>query len=138
MIIYIINLSICGKYSIVNLSAKIDKYIMLDRILKELNLPHNAQKIFASLIEKGPSSARLISERLGIPRPSAYDNLNILIKHGLVTERDEGNKKVFSVDDIQTIPNLLQSKIDSLESEKASFINLLPSLLKKPLSLNQK
>ncbi len=104
---------------------------MLDRILQELNLPENAQKIFGSLIDKGPSTARLIAERLGMPRPSVYDNIKILIQHGLVTERDEENKKIFSVDDIQTIPNLLQSKIESLQSEKASFAKMLPSLLKK-------
>jgi sugar-specific transcriptional regulator TrmB len=61
---------------------------MLDKILHELNLPLQAQKIFTSLLEKGPSTARLVAERLGIPRPSVYDNIKILIQHGLVSERD--------------------------------------------------
>ncbi len=104
---------------------------MLDKIFKELNLPTSAQKIFTDLVDKGPSTARLISERLSMPRPSVYDNIKILIQSGLVTERDEENKKIFCVDDIENIPNLLQSKIDSLETEKASFAKLLPSLLKK-------
>jgi sugar-specific transcriptional regulator TrmB len=104
---------------------------MLDKILHELNLPLQAQKIFTSLLEKGPSTARLVAERLGIPRPSVYDNIKILIQHGLVSERDEENKKIFSVDDVHNIPNLLQSKIDSLETEKASFKKLLPTLLKQ-------
>lgn len=104
---------------------------MLDTILKQLDLPVHARKVFASLVEKGPSTARLIAERLSMPRPSVYDNLKALMMQGLVTERDEDGKKLFSVDDMHTIPNLLQSKIDSLQTEKESFSKILPSLLKK-------
>lgn len=120
-------------YDTVYLSANLDKYTktMLDKIFQELNLPPNARMIFSDLLDKGPSTARLIAERLGMPRPSVYDNIKILIQNGLVTERDEENKKIFSVDDVQNIPNLLQSKIDALETEKSAFKKLLPSLLKK-------
>ncbi len=104
---------------------------MLKKIFQELNLPSTAQKVFSDLVDKGSSTARQIAERLTMPRPSVYDNLKVLIEHGLVTERDEENKKIFSVDDINNIPDLIQSKIDSLVSEKASFKKLLPSLLTK-------
>ncbi len=104
---------------------------MLDRILNELDLSMNAQRVFSDLLDKGPSTARQIAERLAMPRPSIYDNLRLLIDKGLVTERDEENKKIFSIDDIQNIPELLQSRIDSLENEKDAFKELLPSLLKK-------
>ncbi len=111
----------------------VDEYrqSMFDKIFQELNLSSNAQRVFSDLLDKGPSTARQIAERLNIPRPSVYDNIKILTTHGLVTERDEENKKIFSVDDIKNIPDLLQSKIDSLESEKTNFKKLLPSLLKQ-------
>jgi sugar-specific transcriptional regulator TrmB len=96
---------------------------MLKSIFKELNLSSHAQEVFSDLLEKGPSTARQIAERLSLPRPSVYDNIKILIQHGLVTERNQENKKVFSVDDIRTIPDLLQIRIDSLESEKNNFKN---------------
>ena len=104
---------------------------MLDKIFQELNLSINAQRVFSDLLNKGPSTARQIAERLNIPRPSAYDNIKVLIKNGLVTERNEENKKIFSVDDIKNIPDILQSRIDALETEKNAFKKILPSLLKQ-------
>lgn len=104
---------------------------MFNKIFNELRLPLNSQKIFSVLIEKGPSNARMLSERLDIPRPSIYDNLKILISKGLVTERMEENKKVFCVDDIKNIPLLLQEKIKGLQSEKENIEKILPSLLKQ-------
>ncbi len=102
---------------------------MLDKIFQELSLPINTQRVFKDLIEKGPSTARQIAERIGVPRPSVYDNLKILIQKGLATERSEDNKKIFAIDDLGNIPNLLQSRIESLRSEKESFEKLLPTLL---------
>ncbi|MDB5259391.1 MAG: hypothetical protein JWO73_599 [Candidatus Taylorbacteria bacterium] len=101
------------------------------KIFEELDLSANAQSVFNELIERGPSTARQLAERLSIPRPSIYDQIKVLKQKGLVTERDEENKKVFSVDDIRNIPKLLQSKIDSLQSEKKSFEHMLPDLLKQ-------
>ena len=55
----------------------------------------------------------------------------ILIKKGLVTERNEENKKVFIVDNIENIKELLNDRIKSLENEKKQFELSLPSLLQK-------
>ncbi len=104
---------------------------MLDKILQELGLSVNAQMIFKDIIDKGASTARQIAERVDMPRPSVYDNLKVLIQKGLVTERDNEGKKIFSVDDIGNITELLETKIDSLQTEKEHFKKLLPSLLKQ-------
>lgn len=104
---------------------------MFTTIFEELELPLNSQRIFSVLTEKGPSTARQLSERLDIPRPSIYDNVKILIQKGLVTERVEENKKIFCIDDIKNIPSLLQEKIKTLQSEKEKIEKLLPSLLKQ-------
>lgn len=111
---------------------------MFKKIFKELNLPANSLRIFEELVESGASTARHLSIKLDIPRPSIYDNVKVLIERGLVTERSEGGRKVFSIDNIKNIPDLLQTKINSLTVEKAHFQDLLPSLLKRADSIEPK
>ena len=104
---------------------------MFTKIFQELGLSEITQKVFSDLISKGPSTARQLAERVAIPRPSVYDHLKILIKKGLVMERSEEGKKVFMIDDVKNIPELLKDKISSLQAEKTKFEMELPSLLQK-------
>ena len=104
---------------------------MFTKIFQELGLSEITQKVFSDLISKGPSTARQLAERVAIPRPSVYDHLKILIKKGLVMERSEEGKKVFMIDDVKNIPELLKDKISSLQAEKTKFEIELPSLLQK-------
>ena len=104
---------------------------MLTKIFEELGLSPLTQKVFNDITEKGPSSARQLSERLSIPRPSVYDHLKILIKKGLVMERSEEGKKVFCIDDVKNIEELLNDKIRDLQAEREQFKTKLPELLKK-------
>jgi len=104
---------------------------MLTNIFKELGLSETTEKVFNELINNGPSTARHLGEQVGIPRPSVYDHLKILINKGLVMERSEEGKKVFSIDDVHNIQELLQQKIKVLENEKVKFETSLPALLGK-------
>ncbi len=103
---------------------------MFNTLFKELNLGEVAQRVYTHLIQYGESTARLLAENLGIPRPSVYDNLKILIENGLVTEQIKNNKKVFQVDDVKNLSRLVKTKIESLEVEKGTIDTLIPSLLK--------
>lgn len=104
---------------------------MFTKIFQELGLSTTTQRVFVDIIDKGPSTARQLAERLNLPRPSVYDHLKILIKKGLVTERQEENKKIFNIDNIKNIKDLLDEKIKKLEQEKKEFEQSIPSLLKK-------
>jgi HTH-type transcriptional regulator, sugar sensing transcriptional regulator len=104
---------------------------MFTKIFEEIGLSEITQKVFNDLISKGPSTARLLADRVNIPRPSVYDHLKILISKGLVMERFEEGKKIFIIDDIKNIEELLSDKIKNLQEEKKKFDLSLPSLLKK-------
>lgn len=91
---------------------------MIEKILKDLGLNENASAIYLLLLNGGASSARYLADRLGLPRPTVYDNLKLLIENGLVIERNEENKKVFQIDDIKNIEQLVQSKIESFNLYK--------------------
>lgn len=119
------------------MSSKIDNH-MLQHVLKELGLPAPTYNVYNHLLEKGPASARQLAEHLAIPRPSVYDYLRILIQAGLVVETIQDNKKLFSVDDVKIIPQLIEDKIDSLGKEKKLLEKILPELTSKTTSLEPK
>jgi HTH-type transcriptional regulator, sugar sensing transcriptional regulator len=104
---------------------------MLTKIFHELGLSETTQKVFNDLVANGASTASKLADRVGIPRPSIYDHLKILIQKGLVTERKEEYRKVFQIDNVENIQELLNDKIKLLENEKKRFALSLPSLLQK-------
>ncbi len=104
---------------------------MFTKIFQELGLSDITQRVFNDIVSNGTATASKLAERVGIPRPSVYDHLKILIKNGLVSERSEENKKVFQIDDVRNIQELLDSKIAKLQEEKRQFVTSLPSLLQK-------
>jgi sugar-specific transcriptional regulator TrmB len=121
----------------VKLSTKIDKYHILiimahqlESILSTLGLPPASQKIYRELLEHGETTARLLSEKLSITRPSTYDHLNYLVKRGLVVEKKKENKTYFAADDVRHIEHALTDSIEKLQAEKKLFTEMLPMLLK--------
>jgi len=101
---------------------------MFTNLFKELGLSKLLQTIYIYLLQNGASSARQLAENLNIPRPSVYDNLKVLIQKGLVTERSEENKKIFQVDNLENLPQLVKTKIDTLEKERKELEKILPTL----------
>jgi sugar-specific transcriptional regulator TrmB len=104
---------------------------MFTKIFKELDLSEITERVFNELVSRGPSTARQLAERLSLPRPSVYDHLKVLIQKGLVTEKNQENKKIFLVDDLKNVTELLNTKIKNLELEKKEFEKVLPTLLGK-------
>ncbi|MFM2383460.1 MAG: hypothetical protein RIQ72_32 [Candidatus Parcubacteria bacterium] len=102
---------------------------MLQTLFNELQLTGPAHRIYSYLLECNGASARQIAENLNIPRPSVYDNLKSLSNHGLVIEQIKNDKKVFCVDDVKKIPQILEDKIHTLEIEKKKLEKLIPTLL---------
>ena len=83
---------------------------MIEQILKNLDVPEPASRIYSRLLQLGRTTARHLAENLGLPRPSVYDQLKLLIKLGLVSELEIDNKKYFQPDDPKNISHLLFGK----------------------------
>ena len=103
----------------------------LESILKDLDLHPTSSKIYRELLENGETTARILSDRLRVTRPSTYDHLAILKKKGLVVERKIENKTFFSVDDVRHVGQALNEKISRLSEHEKIFTTMLPSLLKQ-------
>jgi sugar-specific transcriptional regulator TrmB len=111
---------------------------MLEKLFNEIDISENAHQIYIQLLENGPTSARVLAENIGLPRPTTYDALKSLIQKGLVIERKENNKKIFQLDDVKNLPRLINGKIDALDEAKKDFEKMLPQLMKKTTSIEPK
>ena len=61
---------------------------MIDQILDTLSIPKNAQTAYITLLKEGSMTARTLAEKIGMPRATVYDALNILMSAGLVISRE--------------------------------------------------
>jgi sugar-specific transcriptional regulator TrmB len=103
----------------------------LEDILKDLDLPPTSQKIYRELLEHGEMTARALTTRLSLTRPSTYDHLNLLKKKALVVELKKESKTYFAVDDVRHVGHALQRKIEALSEHERLFTHMLPLLLKE-------
>ena len=101
---------------------------MINDVLKEIGFSNNCIRLYTRLLETGYSSARQLAENLNLPRPTVYDNLKLLIDSGLVTEKEEENKKLFGADDIKNLQHLIRTKIEDLKKKDKIISDILPNL----------
>jgi sugar-specific transcriptional regulator TrmB len=111
---------------------------MLQNAFQELGLSEIHVRIYSSLVEYGPSSARQLAERLDINRPTVYEYLKALMKKGLVMDRFEETKNLYQIDDPKQISRLLDEKMERLAKEKESLVKELPAFLKHAESIDPK
>jgi sugar-specific transcriptional regulator TrmB len=100
---------------------------MLEKILKELNFSDNTIKVYKRLLELGDASARQLAENIGIPRPSVYDYLNILIENGLIIQQSVDNKTIFRANEVSQLKHLIKEKIEVLEIESKNIEKYVPA-----------
>jgi len=100
----------------------------LTAALRRLNLSQPQQTIFLSLVQEGPGSARTLSMRTTLTRPSVYDQLKSLRQVGLVNELMIDGKTNFAATDLAHVDNLLSDQIDRIERSRESLAAALPNL----------
>jgi len=103
----------------------------LDKVrsaLRRLDLSDNQQAVYLSLLSAGATTARVLSSRTGITRPSVYDQIKTLQQMNLVAELEIENTAHFAATDIKNLNALLADKIDRLEQSRDILAEALPSL----------
>jgi sugar-specific transcriptional regulator TrmB len=96
--------------------------------LRRLDLGQSQQSIYLSLLTDGQATARVLSARTGMTRPSVYDQLKSLIALNLVVELDIEGKAEFAAADIKYLDALLEDKIDRLQQSRDFLTEALPTL----------
>jgi len=100
----------------------------LTAALRRLNLSEPQQTVFLSLVQEGPGSARTLSMRTTLTRPSVYDQLKTLRQIGLVNELMIDSKTNFAATDLAHVDNLLSDQVDRIERSRESLAAALPLL----------
>lgn len=111
---------------------------MLDKILKNIDISENAQKVYMCLLQNGAMPARLLAEKIGMPRPTVYDALNSLVNVGLVISRDEDGKSIFSTNDPNALDLIIDQRIENLAKSKEELQVLIPQLREQTQSIEPK
>ena len=96
--------------------------------LRRLDLSDNEQTIYLSLLTKGQATARTLTSRTSLTRPSVYDQIKSLKKLGLVNELSIENKAHFAASDLKHLSALLEDRIDHLEQSRDFLEDALPHL----------
>lgn len=84
-------------------------------ILKELGLSDKEAKIYLALIEFGSATAGEISKKTNLKRPTVYALLDSLKQQGLVDEKSQNLKTIFSAQDPARIQKDLKQKLTRFE-----------------------
>jgi len=96
--------------------------------LRRLDLSASEQAIYLSLLRSGRATARLLSDRTGLTRPSVYDQLKTLRALNLVVELDIEGKAQFAAAELKHLEALLTDRIDRLEQSREQLAFALPAL----------
>jgi sugar-specific transcriptional regulator TrmB len=94
---------------------------IITTMLATLGIPEKSQAVYLDLLTHGPSGARTVALRLGMPRSSLYDQVRPLLARGLVSEIDTNGKAVFAIHDIADLDRLVAKEAESLALLRASF-----------------
>lgn len=94
-------------------------------ILKQINCAEQEINTFIALFsEKEGVSALQLSKKINLPRPTIYGHLNSLIEKGLAKKGLNENGAVFYAEDLNSILNLYNEKIKSIEQAKKTLEEL--------------
>ncbi|MDO8642829.1 MAG: helix-turn-helix domain-containing protein [Candidatus Woesearchaeota archaeon] len=91
------------------------------QILEAIGLGKNEIKVYVRLLQRGPSTAGEVAEKMDIHRPNVYDALEKLIALGLVTYIFQNEKKIFQATDPAAVCSLMEEK-------KLQLSRLVPEL----------
>ncbi|MBU0894403.1 MAG: helix-turn-helix domain-containing protein [Nanoarchaeota archaeon] len=108
-------------------------------LFKEYGLSEKEIQIYLFLVRKNELTAYKISKETKIHRSTCYDVLERLISKGFISQIEEGNKKVFSANNItnvianlkdkETILTSIIPKIQRLEQKQDRYVKVLESPL---------
>jgi sugar-specific transcriptional regulator TrmB len=97
--------------------------------LKNLGLSDNEAKVYAAMLELGPSSVLEISAKAGVNRPTTYVQIESLKKKGLVSTQTKGSKQVLIPESPEHLQDMLDSQIHAIGGQKEILSKVLPDLL---------
>ena len=106
--------------------------------IEKLGFTKNEATVYLALLELGSVSVGAIVKRTGIHKTIIYDNLEKLIKKGLVHYVLKANRKYFNAQDPEILIRLLKEEERLLKQKQKLAERLLPDLTAIKTSAKEK
>ena len=96
--------------------------------LKKLGFSDKEVKTYLALLERGPSSVRMLAQASGINRGTIYDILKSLKEEGLVSYYHKDTKQFFVSEDPNALNKTLEQRIENLKEVEEDLTHIIPEL----------
>lgn len=101
------------------------------KILKELDLTETESEIYLTLLKKGEGTASSTAKKSGVQRRQTYDIMEKLKEKGLVSYRDQENKRIYSATTPKRLKELVEERKNNLIELEEKIDDILPQLTKQ-------
>jgi len=101
---------------------------MISDTLKKIGFSDDEINVYLNLLEKSPTSVRLIAAETGIGRGTVFNILKKFIVQGLASYYQRGKGKMFAAEDPEKVKVLLQRKEKQLQEQRAEVESVIPEL----------
>ncbi len=96
--------------------------------LQQLGLSEKEAKVYLASLELGSSSVQDIAHKAEINRPTAYFQIELLIKKGLISSVTKGKKRYFNAESPDQLIRLLDIQEKEIKNKRNDFQKFLPEL----------
>ncbi|MFH1590266.1 MAG: helix-turn-helix domain-containing protein [archaeon] len=96
--------------------------------LERLGLNKNEAKVYYALLLKGKATAQELVKSLGVYRNIVYDNLEKLLKKGLISFVVDGTKRTFIAEKPSAVVDFLEAKQEEINQEIKQAKKLIPQI----------
>lgn len=101
---------------------------MISDTLKKIGFNDDEINVYLNLLEKSPTSVRLIASDTGIGRGTVFNILKKFITQGLASYYQRGKGKLFAAEDPEKLTVLLQRQEKALNEQRAEVNSVIPEL----------
>lgn len=105
--------------------------VEVEEVLKELDLSDTETEIYLELLRNGEATASSAAKRSGVQRRRAYDVMNALKEKGLVSYRDEENRRVYNAVSPKRLEDMIEDRRRGLEELEGMLDDAMPQLMKQ-------
>jgi HTH-type transcriptional regulator, sugar sensing transcriptional regulator len=96
--------------------------------LQKIGLSENESKIYLASLEIGRATADELAKQADIKRPTAYVQIESLIKKGLMSTYDEEKKTYFVPESPEYLQRIISEKMDAIQGQTKKLHEFLPLL----------
>lgn len=101
---------------------------MVSDTLKKIGFNDDEINVYLNLLEKSPTSVRLIAAETGIGRGTVFNILKKFIAQGLAAYYQRGKSKLFAAEDPEKIKELLKHQEEKIGQQRVEVEAIIPEL----------